>query len=191
MTPSDVFELIYQGRTVDAYESARQIYAADKSPYASTAMYLAAIDRQQQLLDEGDTAEADRIGRAIQRLQSRISDHLLLGCWGEELAVRYLRKKGYDIVERDWHSNHRDIDIIALLDDTLVFVEVKTRRNRDFIEPESAVNYQKQRNLLQAINHYIKSKSIDIPWRFDVITIVGTMGCQDPEINHIEDFVLA
>ena len=191
MTPSDVFELIYQGRISDAYESARLLYASDKSPYASTAMYLAAIDKQQSLLDAGETAEADRIGRALLRLQSRISDHLLLGCWGEELAVRYLRKKGYDIVERDWHSNHRDIDIIALLDDTLVFVEVKTRRNRDFSEPESAVNYQKQRNLLQSINHFLKTKSIDLPWRFDVITIVGTTGCQDPEINHIEDFVLA
>ena len=191
MTPSDVFELIHQGRISDAYESARLLYASDKSPYASTAMYLAAIDRQQSLLDAGETAEADRIGRALLRLQSHISDHLLLGCWGEELAVRYLRKKGYDIVERDWHSNHRDIDIIALLDDTLVFVEVKTRRNRDFSEPESAVNYQKQRNLLQSINHFLKTKSIDLPWRFDVITIVGTTGCQDPEINHIEDFVLA
>lgn len=191
MTPSDVFELIYQGRISDAYESARLLYASDKSPYASTAMYLAAIDKQQSLLDAGETAEADRIGRALLRLQSHISDHLLLGCWGEELAVRYLRKKGYDIVERDWHSNHRDIDIIALLDDTLVFVEVKTRRNRDFSEPESAVNYQKQRNLLQSINHFLKTKSIDLPWRFDVITIVGTTGCQDPEINHIEDFVLA
>ena len=191
MTPSDVFELIHQGRISDAYESARLLYASDKSPYASTAMYLAAIDKQQSLLDAGETAEADRIGRALLRLQSHISDHLLLGCWGEELAVRYLRKKGYDIVERDWHSNHRDIDIIALLDDTLVFVEVKTRRNRDFSEPESAVNYQKQRNLLQSINHFLKTKSIDLPWRFDVITIVGTTGCQDPEINHIEDFVLA
>ena len=191
MTPSDVFELIHQGRISDAYESARLLYASDKSPYASTAMYLAAIDKQQSLLDAGETAEADRIGRALLRLQSHISDHLLLGCWGEELAVRYLRKKGYDIVERDWHSNHRDIDIIALLDDTLVFVEVKTRRNRDFSEPESAVNYQKQRNLLQSINHFLKTKSIDLPWRFDVITIVGTTGCQDPEINHIEDFVLS
>ena len=191
MTPSDVFELIHQGRISDAYESARLLYASDKSPYASTAMYLAAIDKQQSLLDAGETAEADRIGRALLRLQSHISDHLLLGCWGEELAVRYLRKKGYDIVERDWHSNHRDIDIIALLDDTLVFVEVKTRRNRDFSEPESAVNYQKQRNLLQSINHFLKTKSIDLPWRFDVITIVGTTGCQAPEINHIEDFVLS
>ena len=190
MHTSDVFELIYQGRTTDAYEAARQVYAADKSPYASTAMYLAAVDMRQSLLVDGETAEADKIERALQRLLSNTSEHLILGCWGEELAVRYLQKKGYEIVERDWHSNHRDIDIIAHLDGMLVFVEVKTRRNRDFSEPESAVNYQKQRNLLQSVNHYIKSKSIDIPWRFDVITIVGKTGCKEPEINHIEDFVL-
>ena len=190
MHTSDVFELIYQGRTTDAYEAARQVYAADKSPYASTAMYLAAVDMRQSLLVDGETAEADKIERALQRLLSNTSEHLILGCWGEELAVRYLQKKGYEIVERDWHSNHRDIDIIAHLDGMLVFVEVKTRRNRDFSEPESAVNYQKQRNLLQSVNHYIKSKSIDIPWRFDVITIVGKTGCKEPEINHIEDFIL-
>ena len=107
-----------------------------------------------------------------------------------DLAVRYLQQKGYDIVERDWHSNHRDIDIIAHLDGTLVFVEVKTRSNRDFSEPESSVNYQKQKNLRQSVNHYIKSKCIDLPWRFDVITIVGKTGCKEPEINHIEDFFL-
>jgi uncharacterized protein (TIGR00252 family) len=190
MCASKVFELIFQGRTTEAYEAARQVYVADKSPYASTAMYLAAVDMQQSLLVDGDTAEADKIARALQRLLSQTSEHLLLGCWGEELAVRYLQQKGYDIVERDWHSNHRDIDIIAHLDGTLVFVEVKTRSNRDFSEPESSVNYQKQKNLRQSVNHYIKSKCIDLPWRFDVITIVGKTGCKEPEINHIEDFFL-
>ena len=67
--------------------------------------------------------------------------HNELGTWGEEVAAQYLTKKGYTIVERDWKSGHRDIDIIALKDDIVVFVEVKTRRNNYFGEPEDAVDF--------------------------------------------------
>ena len=66
--------------------------------------------------------------------------HNELGEWGEEVAVRYLEQKGYVILERDWKSGHRDIDIIAQDKDTIVFVEVKTRRNRLFAEPEMSVS---------------------------------------------------
>lgn len=112
------------------------------------------------------------------------------GEWGEELAAVYLREKGYVILERDWHSGHRDIDIIAQKNDCTVFVEVKTRRSHDFGEPESAVDYKKQKNLLRAINHYLSYRHISNAWRFDVITIVGLPGSTMPEINHIEDFTL-
>ena len=94
------------------------------------------------------------------------------------------------ILERDWHSNHRDIDIIAQQGDCIVFVEVKTRRNREYGDPLQAINYQKQKNLRRAINHYIHFRHLNNPWRFDVITIVGVLGCNMPEISHIEDFAL-
>ena len=116
--------------------------------------------------------------------------HLQMGVWGEELAVAFLRDKGYVILERDWHSSHRDIDIIAQEGETIVFVEVKTRRNSDFTDPLNAVNFKKQKNLVRAINHYIHYRKFNNPWRFDVITIVGEMGINMPEINHIEDFNL-
>ena len=54
--------------------------------------------------------------------------HNELGQWGEEVATDYLRRKGYTIVERDWKSGHRDLDIIAMDGQTLVVVEVKRRR---------------------------------------------------------------
>lgn len=117
-------------------------------------------------------------------------EHLQSGVWGEELAAAFLRDKGYVILERDWHSSHRDIDIIACQNDCTVFVEVKTRRSRDYGEPEVAVNYKKQKNLIRAINHYLNYRRITTPWRFDVITIIGKPGCTSPEINHIEDFTL-
>lgn len=119
-----------------------------------------------------------------------IPAHIQTGVWGEEYAAAYLRGKGYVIIERNWHSGHRDIDFVARHNELTVFVEVKTRRSRDYGEPEEAVNYRKQKNLLRAINHYMKYHSISTPCRFDVITIIGHPGCLSPEINHIEDFAL-
>ena len=112
--------------------------------------------------------------------------HNDLGHWGEDVAADYLRRKGYVIVERDWKSGHRDLDIIAWDGQTLVFVEVKTRRNRIFAEPEEAVNYQKLNNLRRAANHYINFRQIDNEYRFDIVAIVGLPGTE-PEIEHIED----
>lgn len=110
-----------------------------------------------------------------------------LGVWGEEQAADYLRRKGYTILERDWKSGHRDIDIIATNGQVVVFVEVKARRNRVFGEPEDAVDYKKMKNLRAAMNHYIKFKNIRQDVRFDVITVVGTPYQGEADITHIED----
>ena len=116
--------------------------------------------------------------------------HNELGKWGEDLAVAFLQRQGYTIIERDWKSGRRDIDIIAKDEtDTIVFVEVKTRRNRLFGEPEEAIDYRKMQSLQQAINHYIKFRHLNGNVRFDIISIVGTIGTE-PEINHIKDVSL-
>ena len=116
--------------------------------------------------------------------------HNELGKWGEDLAVAYLQGKDYIIIERDWKSGRRDIDIIAKDESgTIVFVEVKTRRNRVFGEPEDAIDYRKMQSLQQAINHYIKYHRINSEVRFDIISIIGTIG-SEPEINHIKDVAL-
>ena len=70
-----------------------------------------------------------------------------------------------------------------------MFVEVKTRRNRLFGEPEEAIDYRKMQSLQQAINHYIKFRRLNGNVRFDIISIVGTIGTE-PEINHIKDVSL-
>ena len=112
--------------------------------------------------------------------------HNDLGKWGEDLAADYLRDKGYVIIDRDWKSGHHDLDIVAKEDETLVIVEVKTRRNRLFGNPEEAVDYRKLRSLQMAINHYIKYRHINGDSRLDIITVVGTVG-EEPEIEHIKD----
>lgn len=113
--------------------------------------------------------------------------HTETGRWGEEVAAAYLRGKGYIILERDWRSGHRDIDIIARLDNVIVFVEVKTRSYTDFNSPEQAIDYAKKGNLRNAISHYVKARNIDSPYRFDIVTVVGAPGCTEPIVNHMED----
>lgn len=115
--------------------------------------------------------------------------HNDLGKWGEDLAADYLRDKGYVIIDRDWKSGHHDLDIVAKEDETLVIVEVKTRRNRLFGNPEEAIDYKKRQSLQSAINHYVKSHHIGNSVRFDIISIVGNIG-DKPEIDHIIDVAL-
>ena len=114
--------------------------------------------------------------------------HNELGKWGEETAAQLLRDKGYSIVERDWHSGHRDIDIIARTPDgaTMVFVEVKTRSSDDVTRPTDAVDLKKIRNIAHAANHYVKSHNVDDWLRFDIVSIVGTPTAVK-YIEHIED----
>ena len=118
-----------------------------------------------------------------------MATHNELGKWGEDLAADYLQRKGYTIIERDWKSGKRDLDIIAQDGNVIVFVEVKTRRNRLYGEPEESVDYHKLQNLQQAISHYVKFKHIRQEIRFDIISIVGTVGT-DPDIQHIQDVTL-
>lgn len=115
--------------------------------------------------------------------------HNDLGKWGEHKAEEFLRTRGYRMVERNWRYGHRDIDIVAAKDDVLVIVEVKTRRNNLFTEPEDAVDWQKIRSLSVAANAFVKRYRIDMEVRFDVITVIGDIEgeCQ---INHIEDAFL-
>ncbi len=115
--------------------------------------------------------------------------HNELGRWGEDLAAAFLEEKGYAIIERDWKSGHHDLDIVAKDGSTLVIVEVKTRRNRLYGNPEEAIDYKKRRSLLSAINHYTKSHRIYSNVRFDIISIVGNIG-EKSEIDHIIDVAL-
>lgn len=117
-----------------------------------------------------------------------MAEHNQLGQWGEELAVKYLRRKGFYPVARNWHYGKRDIDIVATDEEgtIMLFVEVKTRRNNVFGEPEEAVDEEKKRNLTIAANAYIKSHYVRCETRFDIVAIVGT--CEaDAVVKHIPD----
>lgn len=117
-----------------------------------------------------------------------MAEHNDLGVWGEDCAASYLEEQGYVIAERDWSLGKRDLDIIALSDDRkfLVVVEVKTRQDDELTEPEEAVDAAKIRNLAVAANAYVKMNEVDLPIRFDIISIVGK-GKNDKRIEHIVD----
>ena len=114
--------------------------------------------------------------------------HIDFGKQGEEIAVKYLMDKGYEILERNWRNRHKEIDIIAKDGNELVVVEVKTRKSNDYGDPDFAVNKQKQRLLISAANSYIYSNNLDLDTRFDIISIIIKDG--NPVIDHIEDAFL-
>jgi putative endonuclease len=94
------------------------------------------------------------------------------GKWGEEAAVRYLRGKGFEIRDVNWKFLHLEIDIVAMHENELVIVEVKTRGTDAFGEPEVFVNKTKQARLIRAANLYLEQKKLDHEVRFDVVGIV-------------------
>ena len=99
--------------------------------------------------------------------------HNELGKWGEDIAAHYLSEEGYTILHRNWRCGHRDLDIIATKDSEVAFVEVRTRRNAVFMEPEESINYKKALSVSIAANAYLKCYHINAPLRFDILTITG------------------
>jgi len=100
-----------------------------------------------------------------------MAEHNELGKLGEELAVKFLRKEGYEILETNWTFQKAEIDIIAQKENILAVVEVKTRSSLEFGLPQDFVKPKKIQLLVKAINEYIVSKDLDIEVRFDIIAI--------------------
>src|SRR4030067_726854 len=92
---------------------------------------------------------------------------------GEELALRFLKKKGYRLIEKNYLCKMGEMDIIAKEKDTLVFIEVKTRTSTEFGPPQLAVNPRKQRQLSKVALNYLNEKRLkDVKARFDVVAIL-------------------
>ena len=97
-----------------------------------------------------------------------------IGKKGESIAVRYLKKQGYKIVDQNYRSKAGEIDIIARDKKTLVFVEVKTRRSRSFGSPKWAVTPKKQKAISMAALYYLKmTNQTGANARFDVVSILA------------------
>jgi putative endonuclease len=114
-----------------------------------------------------------------------MAEHLELGRTGEEIALSYLREKGYKVLDTNWRSGKYEVDIIARDGNFIVFIEVKTRRSDYFGSPEAAVDRTKQRFMIRAADQYITRKNINLEARFDILTVLIKGGGH--EINHITD----
>ncbi len=111
------------------------------------------------------------------------SDNMRLGRAGEASAERFLRKKGYRIIERNYRTRFGELDIIARDGRTLVFVEVKTRSGHAFGGPAEAVSRRKQSSLSLAAGLYMKERRLaGLAVRFDVVGIVGEGPCEEIEL---------
>jgi len=109
-----------------------------------------------------------------------------LGEKGEQLAVDFLIKNDFEIIERNYRYGHGEIDIIAkdLSDGITAFIEVKTRQNLDFGEPEYAITKNKQRQIKKMAELYLYEKKIEVlDCRFDVIAVM-LEDINNPSIKH-------
>ncbi|MBC5993904.1 YraN family protein [Pontibacter cellulosilyticus] len=117
-------------------------------------------------------------------MASQTNTHIRTGHDGEEAAANYLLERGYTIVQRNYRYKRTETDIIATHQDTLVFVEVKTRTSAVFGFPEEAVGAKKEKLLLKAAEEYIYQTGWEGEVRFDVVAI--TLAPRQ-EIHHIVD----
>lgn len=114
-----------------------------------------------------------------------MAEHNELGKKGETLAVDYLRKNGYLILERNYRFDKAEVDIIAKKEATLHIVEVKTRSTADFGDPQDFVKPKQIKQLVKAVDAYINTKALDVEVQFDIIAIIKTQ--QQYKIEHIQD----
>jgi len=109
----------------------------------------------------------------------------LLGDAGERVAARYLRRQGMRVITRGFRTARGEIDLIAREGDTLVFVEVKTRRRG---QPAEAVSPEKQRRLtLTALQFLRRFRLLECPCRFDVVAVVWPDDSRPPSIEHFRN----
>jgi len=100
------------------------------------------------------------------------SDRIRTGKRGEEIAVEYLMKAGYRIMDRNYRCLFGEIDIVARDQDNIVFVEVKSRKSEEFGDPQLSVGLNKQKKISKISLNYIKEKHLhQCNARFDVVAI--------------------
>jgi putative endonuclease len=117
-----------------------------------------------------------------------MAEHNELGKKGEKLAIDFLIKNDYKILEKNYRYLKAEVDVIAQKGNVLAVVEVKTRSTDYFGNPEEFVNPKKIKLLLSAIDYYVVDKDLDVEVRFDIIAIIHQKN--KTKIEHLEDAFL-
>ena len=114
-----------------------------------------------------------------------------LGRWGEKLAARRLRGQGYEILETNYRCSVGEVDIVARDGEYLVFVEVRTRKGREFGTPEESITTEKQARLVEVAEAYLQENGLgDVDWRIDVVAVELSEGGRLLRVDHIPDAVM-
>lgn len=113
-----------------------------------------------------------------------MADHNELGAQGEQAAAIYLSKLGYNILERNYRYQKAEIDIMALKDDILHCIEVKTRSSAYWGKPQDFVGRKQELRIIDAAEHYLEDKDLYHELHFDIIEVYAD---QHWRINHIEE----
>lgn len=116
-----------------------------------------------------------------------------LGKKGEDLAENYLKRKGYIIKKKNYYTRHGEIDIIAIdpHEGKLVFIEVKTRKNKTYGEPNESITPKKMDNMVKTALHFLNNaiKNQYISWRMDLITLELDVGDSCMKIQHYKNIL--
>lgn len=114
-----------------------------------------------------------------------MAEHNELGKIGEKVAVAYLQKNGYAILETNWTFQKAEIDIIAKKENTLAIIEVKTRSSIEFGLPQDFVNPKKIQLLVKAVDAYVTQNDLEVDVRFDIIAI--TSAIKSPSLQVVKE----
>ncbi len=131
------------------------------------------------------------VWRFLKRTNTGSGDRLDTGRIGEQWCVEFLKKKGYKIVERNFRCRYGEIDVVARDGDTLVFIEVKTRRSRGFGLPKDSLDARKKRRIITASMNFLRKAAVvdpslqECPVRFDVVGI--ELGQGGYAVEHIQN----
>ncbi len=107
---------------------------------------------------------------------------------GEDIAVDYLKKKGYKIIERNFRKKYEEIDIVATFDSTLVFIEVKTRKSDSYGTPFEGISPFKVHHLVQLAQYYkMTHRNLPDDMRIDAVGVILTFDDKLEKIEHLEN----
>ena len=109
---------------------------------------------------------------ATDNLYLTMAKHNHTGHTGETIGANYLEETGYQVLEKNWRHSHWEVDIIACKNDTLHFIEIKTRRTKKFGLPEEKVRRKKIENLINAAEQYLYLQPQWKRIQFDILSIL-------------------
>ena len=119
-----------------------------------------------------------------------MANRIMTGKWGEDIAVKLLEARGYVVLQRNYRTRYGEMDIVTQFGEILIFVEVKTRTNRNFGFPEDAITATKRAHLEATAQAYLQDHpDFNGEWRIDVIAIEQKPGSELPEIEWFENAI--